>query len=59
MAEQNQVLVGAVRKLVLAGEQAGFGLEEMIDLLKTGVSVGTLVDLIGYRIGAETRETVQ
>jgi hypothetical protein len=39
MTEQNQILVGAIKKLALAGEQAGFSAEEMIELLKTGVSV--------------------
>ena len=46
MGEQNQVLVAAVRKLALAGEQAGFSVQEMIELLKTGVSVETLLDLV-------------
>ena len=31
MREQNQVLVNAVRKLALAGEQAEFSVEEMIE----------------------------
>ena len=46
MTEQNHVLIGAIRKLALAGEQAGFSVEEMIELLKTGVSVETLFDLV-------------
>jgi hypothetical protein len=46
MAEQNQILIGAIRKLALAGEQAGFSVEEMIELLKTGASVETLLDLL-------------
>jgi len=45
MAEQNQILIGATRKLALAGEQTGFSVEEMIELLKTGASVETLLDL--------------
>ena len=59
MAEQSQVLVGAIRKLVLAGEQAGFSLEEMIELLNTGVSVECLLDLICNRLNVELRQTVQ
>ena len=60
MVEQNHILIGAIRKLALAGEQAGFSVEEMIELLKTGVSVETLLDLVcrtdrhigfGYQIG--------
>jgi hypothetical protein len=46
MDEQNRVLVGALRKLALAGEQPEFSVEEMIELLKTGVSVQTLLDLV-------------
>jgi hypothetical protein len=46
MAEQNQILIGAIGKLALAGEQAGFSVEEMIELLKTGTSVETLLDLV-------------
>ena len=45
MTEQNQILIGAIRKLALAGEQAGFSVEEMIELLKTDASVETLLDL--------------
>jgi hypothetical protein len=46
MVEQNYVLIAAIRKLALAGEQAEFSVEEMIELLKTGVSVETLLDLV-------------
>jgi hypothetical protein len=46
IVEQNQVLIEAIRKLALAGEQAGFSVEEMIELLKTGVSLETLLDLV-------------
>ncbi len=46
MVEENHVLIGAIRKLALAGEQAGFSVEEMIELLKTGVSVETILDLV-------------
>jgi len=49
MDEQNRVLVEAIRKLALAGEQAGFSIEEMIELLKTGVTVETLLDLLCCR----------
>jgi hypothetical protein len=36
----------AVAKLVLAGEQAGFSVEQMIQLLGTGTSVETLLHWI-------------
>ena len=50
MVEQNHILIGAIRKLALAGEQAGFSVEEMIELLNTGVSVESLVDLVCSRL---------
>jgi hypothetical protein len=50
MGEQNQVLIGAIGKLAHVGEQAGFTIEEMIQLLKTGVSVETLLDLVCGRL---------
>ena len=34
MVEQNHVLIGAIRKLALAGEQAEFSVEQMIELLE-------------------------
>ena len=43
-------LVTAIRKLAIAGEQAGFSLEQMIDLLNAGLSVETLLDLIAWRL---------
>jgi hypothetical protein len=43
-------LVNAIHKLALAGEQAGFSLEQMIDLLNAGLSVETLLDLIAWRL---------
>ena len=46
MVEHNQILIGAIRKLAPSGEQAWFTVEEMIELLKTGVSVETLLDLV-------------
>ena len=46
MVEENHILIGAIRKLALASEQSGFSVEEIIELLKTGVSVETLLDLM-------------
>jgi hypothetical protein len=43
-------LVTAIGKLAIAGEQAGFSLEQMIDLLNAGLSVETLLDLIAWRL---------
>jgi hypothetical protein len=53
MTEQNPVLVQAIWKLALAGEQAGLSVEEMIELLRTGVSVETLLNLICRRLSFE------
>ena len=56
MAQQNKVLFGAIRKLALAGERAGFTVEEMIELLNTGVSIETLLNLICLRFELSERK---
>jgi hypothetical protein len=43
-------LMIAISKLAAAGEQAGFTIEEMIDLLNSGLSVETLLELIAWRL---------
>ena len=43
-------LLTAVGKLAIAGEQAGFKIEQMIELLNEGLSVETLLDLISWRL---------
>ena len=40
----------AVCKLAIAGEQAGFSVEQMIDFLNSGLSVEGLLDLIALRL---------
>ena len=52
-------LVAAIGKLAIAGEQAGFNLEQMIELLDQGLSVETLLDLISWRLEALRRPTVR
>jgi len=47
---ENTSLVLAISKLAAAGEQAGFTLEQMIDLLDTGLEVETLLELICLRL---------
>ena len=42
-------LLTAIGKLAIAGHQAGFSLEQMIDLLNAGLSVEILLDLIAWR----------
>jgi hypothetical protein len=45
-AMENSSLVSAIEKLAIAGEQAGFTVEQMIQLLNDGLTVETLFDLI-------------
>ena len=40
----------AIGKLAIAGEQAGFTIEQMIDLLNSGIAVETLLGLIAWRL---------
>jgi hypothetical protein len=40
----------AIAKLVLAGEQAGFTIEQMIQLLQTGTSIEVLLSMIEWRL---------
>jgi hypothetical protein len=47
---------GTVYKLALAGEQAGFSLEDMISLLNSGVTVETLLQLIEWRLTTVANE---
>jgi hypothetical protein len=51
-------LLAAVGKLAIAGEQAGFSLEQMIELLDQGLTVETLLDLISWRLEALRKPTV-
>jgi hypothetical protein len=44
--------VAAINKLAVAGEQAGFTLEQMIQLLDSGLSVETLLEMIAWRFEA-------
>jgi hypothetical protein len=43
----------SVYKLAIAGEQAGFSLEDMIQILNAGVTVETLLHLIERRLSEE------
>lgn len=47
---ENPPLVLAISKLAAAGQQAGFSLEQMIELLDGGVEVKTLLELICWRL---------
>jgi hypothetical protein len=45
----------AVEKLAIAGEQAGFTVEQMIDLLDDGLPLSALVDMINSWLREEDR----
>jgi hypothetical protein len=54
---QHPPLARAVELLAMAGEQAGFTVEDMIQMLKAGVSVETLLDTIDRSLQAPPVET--
>ena len=43
-------LVSGIAKLATAGQQAGFSVEHMIQLLNAGIEVEGLIDLIAWRL---------
>jgi hypothetical protein len=45
-----QTMMTVVEKFVRAGEQAGFTVEQMIQLLQTGASVEDLLRMIEWRL---------
>jgi len=46
-------------KLAAAGEQAGFTIEQMIELLNSGLTVRTLLDLIEWKLSCPPVATNQ
>lgn len=51
-------LATSVCKLAMAGEQAGFTVEQMIRLLNAGITVETLLDIIERRLSDVVPERV-
>jgi len=49
--------VNAVQKMAIAGEQAGLSIEQMIQLLNSGMSVVALLDLIVWRLNHPLRHS--
>jgi hypothetical protein len=49
-AMPKDTLERAVCKLAIAGEQAGYSVEQMIDFLNSGLTVEGLLDLIALRL---------
>jgi len=50
-------IMTAIEKLVLAGEQAGFTVEQMIQILQTGASVEGLLCMIEWRLSSPAAES--
>ena len=45
-------MLASVSKLAMAGESAGFSVEQMIELLNAGVSIEALLQMIAWRLDA-------
>ena len=52
-------LITAIGKLAIAGEQAGFSVEQMISFLDDGLSIEDLLDLISWRLGHSSKVTAR
>ena len=48
----NEDVYGAIERLAAAGEQAGFSVPELIVMLRAGMSLETLLDVIEVRMTA-------
>jgi hypothetical protein len=49
---EHPILARAIQKLAVAGERAGFTVEQMIQILNAGVSVEALLDIIERNLQA-------
>jgi hypothetical protein len=56
---QSRHLSSTIEKLARAGQQAGFPVEEMIEMLNAGVSIGSLLDMISYSLSHEALDFTQ
>jgi hypothetical protein len=56
---RSRYLSSTIEKLARAGERAGFPVEEMIEMLNAGVSIGALLDMISYSLSHEALESTQ
>jgi len=52
-------LSSAIERLARAGEQAGFSVEEVIEMLNAGLSIGALLDMISYSLSHDALECAQ
>jgi hypothetical protein len=46
-----------IERLARAGEQAGFSVEQLIEILNAGVSIGALLDMISYSLSHKALES--
>ena len=53
---RSHYLLSTIERFARAGEQAGFSVEEMIEMLNDGVSIGALLDMISYSLSHEAPE---
>jgi hypothetical protein len=49
-------LLDSAEKLAVAGEQAGFTILQMVDLLSAGLTVNTILGLIAWRFEVVSHE---
>jgi hypothetical protein len=54
--KRSRHLSSTVERLARAGEQAGFSVEQLIEMLNAGVSIGALLDMISYSLLHEALE---
>jgi hypothetical protein len=47
-------IVNAIEKLAVAGERAGFTIEQMIELLNEGLTVESLIGLVLWRLDVQS-----
>lgn len=53
---QQEILPRAIERLVEAAEEAGFSVQDMLQLLSAGIGVETLLELIGRSLQARREE---
>ena len=51
--EQNETLQSAVAKVVVLGAQVGFSADQLIQLLRSGLTVGELLEVLATRTGED------
>jgi len=49
-------ILETITKLIRAGEEAGYTLEQMIQLLENGMSLSSLMELVEWRLTSATIE---